>query len=477
MTGKESLAKETTARAASMRSGRGLCPILLVLLIAFTLRMSLFGTMSSHPERFLQVDSSKYYPVAMNLLQFGRFGSLDATGEWVPDVDRTPIYTTFLAVVYAAFGPFSEPAMIIQALISTLTIAIAYRLGRLWVGRRAGLIVALLMSVEVGGILYANQVMTETLFGLGLVGSLAIWSVMVRQKRWRYGFLSGAALGLTTLIRPITVYFGTVMGFLSLLVYRGRKRDRLLAALSVVLTFILVITPWLARNYAIMGQAQLSTVQGNTLLFFNVRQLRAYQQGISIEEAEAQLLEEIERETSEAVRQDRVELSAYSQQKAMAEIRANLGDYVLVHLKGSAIFFFMPTGGIVARALGWVRTGTGLQANFMTRGLAETLRSFRDFRDQLQISSGDLLFFVTMGYEMAYLLMLNAGAVWGGIKCLRARRWDLLLLTVVTIGYFSLITGPLSYDARYRMPAVPFLALLAAVAFSRVHLKARPDIT
>jgi hypothetical protein len=47
---------------------------------------------------------------------------------------------------------------------------------------------------------------------------------------------------------------------------------------------------------------------------------------------------------------------------------------------------------------------------------------------------------------------------------LRDRRWDVLLLTVAAIGYFAAITGPVSYDARYRTPVIPFLALLAAVA-------------
>jgi 4-amino-4-deoxy-L-arabinose transferase-like glycosyltransferase len=428
--------------------------------------MSLFGTMVGHPDRFLQVDSSNYYPVAINLLKSGKFGSLDDTGEWIPNIDRTPGYPAFLAIIYAVFGPLSEAAMIIQTLVSTLTVAIAYHLGRLWAGRRAGLIVALLMTVEVGSILYANQVMTETLFSLGFVGGIVLWSVMVRKRQWQYGFLSGAVLGLTTLIRPILYYFGPVIAVVSLLSCRGPKTKRLLAALSVFLIFALAIAPWLARNHAIMGRAQLSTVQGITLLFFNVRQLRAHQQGISITEAQVQLAEELQQQAPEAILQDRVKLSEYSQQKAIAEIRANLGDYALVHLKGSMVFFFMPTSGVVARAMGWVRTGTGLQANFMTRGLLETLRSFRDFRDQLQIGAGDLLFFGTAGYEMAYLLVLNAGAVWGAVECLRTRRWDLLLLTVSTIGYFALITGPVSYDARYRIPVIPFLALLAAVAFS-----------
>ena len=69
-----------------------------------------------------------------------------------------------------------------------------------------------------------------------------------------------------------------------------------------------------------------------------------------------------------------------------------------------------------------------------------------------------------MGYELLYLGLINIAAVWGGIECLKNRRWNILLSSVVIIGYFALITGPLSYDARFRVPIMPFLILLAVMA-------------
>ena len=457
------LAKETASSLSPpTQAKQGFAYLLiLILLVAFTLRMLLFWAMVGHPERFFQVDSSSYQSGAISLLQYHQFP---------PNLDRPPLYLVFLAAIYTAFGPFPTAAIIVQIFISTFTVAIAYFLGRLWHSPRAGVVVAVLMSIEIGSVLYANQVMTETLFNCALLGGMSIWGVMVRRKQWRYGFLSGGILGLSTLIRPILFYFGPVVGLLSLLLYRGGRRERWLAAFSVVLAFALVIIPWIIGNYAVTGRAQISINQSISLLFYNVRQLRAFQQGISAEAAHTQLREEVQRETSDIIQQDQAELLSYYEQKALSEIRANWSDYALVHLKGSLVFFVMPTAGTVARALGWIRAGTGLQANLMTRGLLVTLQSFRNFHSQLsEVGKGDLLFFGAMGYELLYLLLLNVGAVWGSIRCLRCRRWRVLLFAVPVVGYFALVTGPLSYDARYRMPVMPFLALLAAFSVQRLH--------
>jgi len=467
MVKKESLAVGTTPgllRLTQPKRGLRALPIL-ILLVAFALRMWLFGAMVRYPDRFFQVDSHSYHSLAINLLRFHRFGSFDQAGVWVPHVDRTPPYPVFLATNYAIFGSLPAAAIMIQILVSTLTVALAYHLGRRWGNARAGTLIALLMSIEVGSVLYANQVMTETLFSCVFLGGMVAWSAMIWRKQWACGFLSGIMLGLAALIRPALMYFGPVGGLLSLLLYRGDRRRRWLATLSLVLAFVLVVAPWMMRNYVVAGQAQLSTVQAATLLFYNVRQLRAYRQGISTEVAYAQLVEEVERETFDVVQQDQAMFTAYCQRKAIAEIRAYWRDYAIVHLKGSLAFFVIPTAGTMARALGWVRTGTGLLSNLMTRGVSSTWQSFRDFRRRLsEVGHDDWLFFGTVGYESLYLLLLNAGAIWGGIRCLRTRRWDLLLLTVTVIGYFALVTGPVSYDARYRIPVMPFLALLATMA-------------
>jgi 4-amino-4-deoxy-L-arabinose transferase-like glycosyltransferase len=447
--------------------------ILAVLLIAFALRLLVFRAISAYPERFLQPDSDGYHKLAVNLLQSGCFGAPVEHGGWMPEIRRTPGYPAFVAACYAVFGQVPTRTILVQVLISTLTVALAYRLGRLWGDTRTGLLVAVLVSIEVGSIIYASQLMTEALFGCLFLGGVVVWSMMIRNERWQYGLLSGLLLGLGALVRPVLLYFGAWAGVLTLLSYPRGVTKRWRAALSVVLIFAVVVTPWMLRNYAITGQAELSSIQARNLIFYNVVQLRAFQQDISYKEARASVEAEIQRETAGTLQQHPAELTAYYQQKAVSEIRAHWAEYTLVHLKGSLLFFVIPTAGTVARALGWVRTTrTGLLTNLMNRGLLGTWQAFRDFHEQAsRTGSDDLWFFGTMGYELLFLFIVNLGAVWGGIRCARAGRWRVLLLAVSVVGYFALVTGPVAYDARYRIPIVPFLALLFASCFS--HSTAR----
>jgi 4-amino-4-deoxy-L-arabinose transferase-like glycosyltransferase len=447
----------------------------LILLFALLLRLLVFQAILVNPERFRQPDSGGYHQLATNLLQFRRFGSPTETGEWSPDVNRMPGYPAFLAIVYGVFGPSVEAAILVQALLSTLAVALAYRLGNIWGGPLVGVLVATLASVDVGSVIYANQLMTETLFNCVFLAGMVTWSAMVKEGRWQYGLLGGLLLGLGTLVRPVLLYWSVVAGMLPLL-YHGSLRQRVQRVLAIVLVFALVVAPWMVRNHAVTGRTELSTIQGFNLLYYNVAKLRAVQQGVPYQTIRDQLEEETLLETSESTRQQPGELAAYYSQKAMDEIRANWLEYAQVHLKGSLLFFVVPTAGTVARALGWVRSGTGLLANITNRGLLASWESFQAFRHQLAQSSGDdLMFFGVVGYELLFLALLNVGAVWGAIKCLRNRRWDVLLLATAIIGYFAAITGPVSYDARYRTPVVPFLALLAAVALARFIRARQPQ--
>ena len=87
---------------------------ILILLVAFALRMWLFGAMVRYPDRFFQVDSHSYDSLATNLLRFHRFGSFDEAGVWVPNVDRTPPYPVLLAAIYAIFGPLPAAAILVS---------------------------------------------------------------------------------------------------------------------------------------------------------------------------------------------------------------------------------------------------------------------------------------------------------------------------------------------------------------------------
>jgi hypothetical protein len=141
--------------------------------------------------------------------------------------------------------------------------------------------------------------------------------------------------------------------------------------------------------------------------------------------------------------------------------------------------FVMPSANAVARALGWLRPGggTGLLVNFMNRGIAGSWQAFQEYRSQLpETRQQDVwLLFGLAGYELAFVALTNLGVVFGVIKCLRIKRWSLLLLCIIVIGFFAAGTGPIGFEARYRLPFMPYMILLALqnIPWSVSHLANR----
>jgi len=459
----EPSAKAVTSNSSLVISSRQRFKYLmiLVLLLAFSIRMLVFSAMANDSEKFFQNDSVLYQKLAVNLHEFRQFGLLTEEG-WGPHINRTPLYPGFLAIVYTVFGVQPAVAMLVQGLISTVTVALAYRLGQLWNGPRIGALVAILMSLEVVSIFYTSQLMTETLFSFFLLAGVVACSAMIQHRKWQYGLVSGMMLGLAALTRPLVFYLIPVIVVLSVLLYVGGKKQRVLGAFSIFLTFAIIITPWLTRNYNLTGRIVMSVNQA-MYLKDSVSQMRAFQQGIPFRQAREELLEEVERETSEAVRRDPAKLAAYYERKFPAEILTNWRAYAFVHLRGSMLLFVVPAANVVARTLGWLHPGggTGLLVNLANRSPLETWQAFQEFRSQLpQTDYGDWLFFGLVGYELVFLALINLGMILGFVKCLRTKRWRLLLFVVPIIGYLALVTGPIGFDARYRLPMMPFLILL-----------------
>lgn len=444
--------------------------LILILLVAFSVRLFIFTEMVGDSDKFLQGDSALYQKLAVNLIEFGYFGDVDDGGNRMPEMLRLPFYPGFLAIVYKGLGLRPAAAILVQIVLSMLTIAVVYKIGCLWGGHCIGLGLATLISLETLNIFYANQLLTETVFSFNFLTGLMLWSLMLRRRQWQFGLASGLFFGLGAYTRPILLYFGPVIAVLTWLLFVGNKTRRATAALVVFITFLITLTPWLIRNYSVAGQP-LFTVNGSIYLQVGVVQLRAYQQNIPYSQAQDELTEELKRETSADVWQDPIKLAAYYEKKLSAEILENWADYSYIHLRGSVLVFLVPSANAVARTVGWLGPsgGTGLLVNIANRSPLETWQAFQIFLEEnARQGSGNWLFFGIVGYELIFLGVIYMGAIIGGIKSIRRKQWRLLLFIVTTVGYFALLTGHYGFDARFRLPMMPFIGLLALQALPKI---------
>jgi len=176
----------------------------------------------------------------------------------IPTSFRAPLYPAFLAIVYFFSGlDFSRffaarlaQAIFLGAPLAPLTYLVSYRLFPLSsfadderrkkkenVARLAAWIVAAYPLLLV----YPLGLGTENPFFVLLLASFLLLLLSIKKPATSYFLLSGVFLALTTLTRSVILPFAFA-AFCLLLFLHGKR------ALLGVLSFALVITPWIVRN-------------------------------------------------------------------------------------------------------------------------------------------------------------------------------------------------------------------------------------
>jgi len=206
-------------------------------------------------------DEDEYYRGAIHILLNQDYYD---TGQWL----RPPLTSIFLAGVFAVAGVNIPLAMLVQAIISLLTLVLLAELAHLMSGsRRVALVAALLAGLFLPYASYASQMLSETLFTLLMAATLLLFEAARRRDldpRWM--LMCGLVWGLATLTRPIAFYaLPLTVGLIwvgGAVVRRGLRqrwlpalpvRRRVWAGAALLAGFVLINTPWVIRNYAVHG--------------------------------------------------------------------------------------------------------------------------------------------------------------------------------------------------------------------------------
>jgi len=175
----------------------------------------------------------------------------------IPTSFRAPLYPTFLAIVYFFSGTgFSRffaarlaQAILLGAPLAPLTYFVSKKLfpplllgeGRGVRSERSARIAAWIVACYPMLLVYPLGLGTENPFFLLLLTSFLFLLLSIKEPSTFHFLLSGLLLGLTALTRSVILPF--VLAAFCLLFFLHRKQT-----LLFVLSFLLVITPWIVRN-------------------------------------------------------------------------------------------------------------------------------------------------------------------------------------------------------------------------------------
>jgi len=380
--------------------------------------------------------------LAMDSEEYHRWALTIAGGDWWGSEPffQAPLYPYLLAVVYRLGGGLVA-VYLLQILAAVAGGYALYRAGRLLGGEPLGLVAALLHAVYLPFVFYDVQLLKESL-AVTLV-CLLLWALVAARERsgWLPWLGAGVIVGLVILLRQNMLLVLPLLAALPLLGTRPWRRAWTECA-AVVLGAILPLAPIAARNLA-LGGGVLPTHSGGVNFYIgnNAGADGTYRPIVPGKQVPSLELSEPHRLAEEALgrRLTAAEASRYWLGRGLSWARADPVAFVLLQVRKLGLFW------------GWYEWPDAVDYYwFKTRSpwLRLPLLEF-----------GGVTGLALVG------LFLERG---------RLRRWLPVLLVVAG---WCLSTVVFIVLARYRLPVVPPLLLMAAVALVEVGRSARHGVT
>jgi tetratricopeptide (TPR) repeat protein len=387
-----------------------------VFAVAFLVRLAVGAQLADEPLfRSPQLDSLQYYLWAQRI----------AAGDflWPVPPPHGLGYPVFLGALLALLDGSLGAVRVAQSLLGAGTCALAAAVAGRAFGRRAGIAAGLLLAVY-GPLVWIDvSILAEGLLLFLLV--LALWIVSGGDRPVVRAVLAGLVIALATLVRPTAVVL--LPGLVAALV-TGRLRDRRAwgAAGLLLATFFLVATPVVWKISQANGA--FVPVQGHSGFAFYIGN---HPDGDGLPSPRiGRGWEEIETEALRAGIEDPAAQDRYYRTRALAAMRERPGDSL--RLFASKAFWLIQAAEVRdSHSFDFFRSRSGL----------------------LQVLPG-----------FGLLFALAAAGLVAAIG--RPQRPPLSIL--LGLAGFAAVTVLTMVGTRYRMPLIPFLAILAGPAVAMV---------
>jgi len=408
----------------------------LLMALALVVRLGFYSVAAEDPQRFLMPDSVGYLTLAAQAAQVYSLPPAEGS-DITKSLNRTPLYPLFLRAVQEVTGGGLGCVVLTQVAVSLATVLLVWRLGTMLLGPGPALWAALLLALDPTSAVYANLLLTETLFTCGLVLGALLLARALDQRRASGAAGCGLALGLATLVRPASLYLPVFA--LPLVLFGARGRGLWWRGTALLLAGFLVLAgAWVWRNQQVSGQVMFTSMEAANLNFRAVWAV-ADQRGIAFDEALAAI--DAMRLPQAPGRHVLKQFNGLSKDASVRLMLENPTGLAKSSLRGLGWYFFGPGRAGLAQLLNWDLTGTAVR-------LASAL-------------------------GMGFVLLVYAAGLWGCRVLIRERAWRTLCFILVFIVYFSILSAAPEAYARFRVPVMPFFCLLGGVGISAMMERVR----
>ena len=203
-------------------------------------------------------DARLYLTLGSKLWSEGSF----ATTPGEPHCVVAPLYPMFLAPFVGAFGFPPREALWVQLVLSAAMPCLCYWIGRRLHGNLAGWLAGLFAVGYLVPAAFASRFMTENLavplFLLSLLLGDMLLERPARKAQWGLAVAIGGLFALQALTRFVSIPLLAVPLLLYAIAARREPKRALVNVALACLSFVVVYSPWVIRNYAAFGEVILT---------------------------------------------------------------------------------------------------------------------------------------------------------------------------------------------------------------------------
>lgn len=196
-----------------------------------------------------------YHEIATQIAEGGQWG----------DTYTSVGYPIFLALFYKLLGSSIWVAQSVNIVLSTLNNLLVYfLLKRLSILEKYRKYLLLLFMLFPANVYYNSILASEILFTTGL---LLVLSIYLSNCRFKYVWV-GLLTGINTMIKPFFPAFFLAVFLVEWIIERKGLRSLKRAGIVLVVAFV-VLSPWLYRNYKLLGEFSYVSNNGGVVLYIN----------------------------------------------------------------------------------------------------------------------------------------------------------------------------------------------------------------
>ena len=430
--------------------------LIIIFLIALFVRSALFF-INFHANDYDLIPTIKgddgYYELSRSLLE-GRSFTGDIEPPFSPNPLRTPIWPLVIATLLYFFKSYWA-VVFAQILIGSVIPLLGMRIvNKVIPSIKISVIVGLLLALEPYSILFSFIFYTETFFIFLFFIFLLFFFEYFKNSTYRNIIWAGLFLGLATLTKPTVQYLPIVIPFFILWHFRKNITKELVTQTAVFIgIFMLIIAPWLYRNYKEFGVVGMSAQPAFNLYVYLVPSVLSIENKTSFAE-----------ELKEFVRKDRFDENTITLANSDYFISRSvevLRQHPVALLKSavnSSVAFFTHDGMLTVL----MYAGHTPSAYLSKPALFLLLDSPVKFWGVLKNITMSPLVAVLLG-RIIWIIMTFA-ALYGALWLFISKKLGILLVfALFLIAYFAATTAinGLGVNARFRMPVNIFIFMFA----------------